>query len=67
MSAEEIFTADEIAKRLKVSKAAVRRWTREGMPCLRFGERLVRFELASTLSWLQSRKDAHGRVGEPSE
>ena len=57
MNAEEIFTADEIAKKLKVSKPAVRRWTREGMPCRRFGERLVRFELSTVLAWLESRKN----------
>jgi excisionase family DNA binding protein len=58
MNAEEILTADEIAKKLKVSKAAVRRWTREGVPCRRLGSRLVRFEVTAVVEWLEQRKTA---------
>jgi phage terminase Nu1 subunit (DNA packaging protein) len=53
---EEILTADEFAKKAKVSKAAVRRWTCEGMPCLRLGGRLVRFEFGKALAWLEQRQ-----------
>ena len=53
---DEKLTADELAKRLKVSKAAVRSWTRQGMPCTRLGKRLVRFELQSATAWLEARR-----------
>ena len=51
----EILTAGELAAKLKVSKAAVRRWTLNGMPCHRLGRRLVRFDLPSTLRWHERR------------
>lgn len=52
----EIMTAQELAKKLKVSLPAVRRWTLDGMPCRRLGGRLVRFELDKALNWLEQRK-----------
>lgn len=52
----EILTAQELAKKLKVSLPAVRRWTLDGMPCMRLGGRLVRFELEKALAWLQRKQ-----------
>lgn len=49
---KEILTAQELAKKLKVSVPAVRRWTLDGMPCRRLGYRLVRYELEPALAWL---------------
>ena len=56
MQENEILTADELAKKLKVSKAAVRRWTLDGLPCHRLGGRLVRFEFNAALTWLEQRQ-----------
>lgn len=58
MSDKEILTAEELAQKLKVSKAAVRRWTLCGIPCLRLGGRLVRFEFDKALAWLEQRQQA---------
>jgi excisionase family DNA binding protein len=58
MQDNELLTADELAKKLKVSKAAVRRWTLDGIPCRRLGNKLVRFELSSSLAWLEQRQAA---------
>ncbi len=52
----EILTARELAKKLKVSLAAVRTWTRQGLPCHRLGGRLVRFHVQSALAWLEHRQ-----------
>jgi phage terminase Nu1 subunit (DNA packaging protein) len=52
---EEILTARELKDKLKVSLAVVRKWTRSGMPCRKLGGRLVRFELSSVLTWLETR------------
>jgi excisionase family DNA binding protein len=54
----EILTAEELARKLKVSKAAVRRWTLDGIPCRRLGGRLVRFELSTALAWLEQKQAA---------
>jgi excisionase family DNA binding protein len=56
MQENEILTATELAKKLKVSKAAVRRWTLDGLPCRRLGGRLVRFALHTALAWLEQRQ-----------
>jgi len=62
----EILTARELAKKLKVSIPAVRRWTLDGMPCRRLGGRLVRFDFEQTLTWLEKRETskAEGASGE---
>jgi excisionase family DNA binding protein len=49
---DEKLTASELAKKLKVSVAAVRKWTRQGLPCDRLGKRLVRFDQEKVLRWL---------------
>lgn len=51
----ELLTADELAKKLKVKKSAVRRWTIDGLPRRHLGGKLVRFEYASALAWLERR------------
>lgn len=51
----EFLTAEELAKTLKCSKAAVRKWTLAGMPVKKLGGRLVRFDLAAALQWLEQR------------
>ena len=53
---EEMLAADELARKLKVSKPAIRRRTVDGIPCRRLGGRLVRFELDKALAWLEQRQ-----------
>ena len=64
MEKQELLTAGELAKALKVSQAAVRFWTRQGIPQRRLAGRLVRFELDKALAWLEQRqqKDIHSDV-----
>jgi len=57
----EILTANELARKLKVSLPAIRRWTLNGMPCRRLGGRLVRFELERALAWLEKRQQERTR------
>jgi excisionase family DNA binding protein len=52
---QELLTARELAERLKVSVAAVRVWTRQGMPCIRLRGRLVRFDVTAW-EWIQQRQ-----------
>ncbi len=50
---DEKLTARELAQKLKVSLAAIRKWTRQGMPCERLGKRLVRFDRRAE-EWLRN-------------
>lgn len=50
---EQYITAKELAAWLKVKLPTVRRWQRQGMPCLRAG-RLVRYEAERVRQWLET-------------
>jgi excisionase family DNA binding protein len=50
----EFLTEKELAKVLKSSVPAVRKWRYDGMPFRHFG-RLVRFELPAVLAWFEQR------------
>jgi len=51
----ELLTAKELADALKVSLAAVRAWTCQGLPYTPIG-RLRRYALQDTLKWLRERE-----------
>jgi phage terminase Nu1 subunit (DNA packaging protein) len=53
-SSPELLTADELARALKVSIAAVRVWQRQGVPFVPIG-RLRRYVLRDVIAWHQAR------------
>jgi excisionase family DNA binding protein len=58
---QEFMTADELARQLKISVAAVRAWTRQGAPFLPLG-RLRRYNLEQVLQWLREREERKRNV-----
>lgn len=54
MVESEFLTARELAQWLKIKLPTVRRWAREGLPCLRAG-RLCRYERDAVRGWLEAR------------
>ncbi len=52
----EFLTACELTSWLKVKLPTIRRWAREGLPCLRAG-RLCRYERNLVRAWLQAREE----------
>lgn len=55
--AEEILTPDELAERLKLSKAAVYKMVGEGAPVLRANHRgKMRFVLSEVVAWMRSQQ-----------
>lgn len=58
----EFITADELARELKISVAAVRAWTRQGAPCTPVG-RLRRYKMEPVLQWLREREDRRRNGG----
>jgi excisionase family DNA binding protein len=50
-------TAAQIAERYKLAMPTIRLWTRKGMPHLRVGKRLVRFDPAAVQAWIEQRTD----------
>jgi len=54
---DEFLTVRELAGWLKVKLPTIRRWAREGLPCLRAG-RLCRYERETVRAWLEERETA---------
>jgi len=52
----EVLTAQELAGKLKVSVAAIRKWTRQGMPSLPVGS-LRRYRLEEVVEWLREKEE----------
>jgi hypothetical protein len=48
----EFLTVHELARCLKVTVAAIRKWQAKGLPRIPLGKRLVRFQLPEVLRWL---------------
>lgn len=55
MIESDFLTARELAGWLKVKLPTIRRWAREGLPCLRAG-RLCRYERETVRAWLEQRE-----------
>jgi phage terminase Nu1 subunit (DNA packaging protein) len=55
-SIEPLVTREELAELLNVSTDSVDEMRRAGMPWIRWGSRLVRFEATAAVAWLK----AHG-------
>jgi excisionase family DNA binding protein len=53
---DPLLTADELAARLRVSVAAVRRWTIDGVPYVAAGRRRL-FTAEAALEWLGKRNE----------
>jgi excisionase family DNA binding protein len=57
---ESFVTVGELARLLAVSETTVARMVADGMPCRRFGRRVLRFQPSKALAWAeaQDRKEA---------
>lgn len=55
MGTEEVLTAPELAKALKVKLPTIRKWQRDGAPCIPAG-RLRRYLLSDFILWLRQRE-----------
>ena len=56
-----LYTAEEAAKVVKVSVQCIRKWLRDGLPCLRAGRPLL-IRGCDLRSWIEARKQAKKRV-----
>jgi phage terminase Nu1 subunit (DNA packaging protein) len=55
MHQQQWVTAAELAESYAVKVPTVRKWVRQGVPCLKVSQRLVRFDPVAVQSWLQKR------------
>lgn len=44
-----------IARRFDVDPATIRRWRREGMPHIVYGQKMIRYKVAEVSAWLKVR------------
>ena len=54
---EELLTLDEVAQKLKVTRATVHKWMIEGMPSLKIGKNR-RFEAHKIMEWIIQKSEA---------
>jgi hypothetical protein len=52
---EPKLTGEQVANFYKVTGASVRRWRRDGMPCIWYNSKMVRYELSKVEAWLRER------------
>jgi hypothetical protein len=52
---EPQLSGTQIGKLHGVSEATVRRWRGQGMPCVWYNSKLVRYKLSEVTAWLQAR------------
>lgn len=52
-----LMTEDQMREFLCVKPLALYRLRRQGMPCIRLGYKLIRYDLDAVLEWLQSEKE----------
>jgi phage terminase Nu1 subunit (DNA packaging protein) len=48
---DQLVTRQELAEIMRVSVPTVDRMRREGMPCVTWGRRLIRFRVSEALRW----------------
>jgi excisionase family DNA binding protein len=56
MTEPKYLKPSDVAALLSVSKPTVMKMVKEGMPVLRLGERVYRFEQTEVLTWMKNRK-----------
>lgn len=56
---EELLTLDEVAQKLKVTRATVHKWMNEGMPSLKIGKNR-RFEAHKIMDWIIQKSESAG-------
>jgi hypothetical protein len=54
---------DEMAARLDLDPRTIRRLIREGLPCLRMGKNILRFDAKKVLEWFDARFGASTTSG----
>lgn len=64
-AATELFTAEELANRLRVRPDTVRNWARRGLiPAVRLSPKVIRFDLAAVVEATTRPQSADGAGGE---
>lgn len=55
MTNKEYVTTNDLTDRFKVSKQAISKWRKQGLPCYRLGEKLFRYHMEEVEQWLFNR------------
>jgi excisionase family DNA binding protein len=60
-----LITTSDLARRLGVTSDTIRKWARDGrIPCLRVGQKTLRFDPKAVLNALGHNQDAHREGGD---
>lgn len=50
---DEYLTVKQLMEMYSVSDATVRRWMKAGLPCLKFGQQVLRFKKDAATEWIK--------------
>lgn len=56
LNMNELLTAGELSKKIKISPQTIHRWRKKGMPSIK-GERAVRFDYLDVLRWMKESRN----------
>lgn len=55
MEGKRLLSVGELAKALGVSRAAVYRFRQEGLPYIKLGPKMVKYDLEDVVAWMKAR------------
>jgi len=55
---KSLLKVKDLCELFGISSSTVRRWVKEGMPCVRVGTRILRFREPDVVEWVMSNKKA---------
>lgn len=54
-SSAQLYTPDELASYLQISRATIHRYTARGMPTVRLSKKVYRFRIDEVMKWLEEK------------
>lgn len=51
----DLLNSKQLRKRLNVSYQTIINWRKDGMPCIKIGYNMIRFNLSEVMQWLETR------------
>lgn len=54
---EELLTTKQLSSKLNINRLTISSWIKKGMPCLKLGKRIYRYDLNKVLEWHETREN----------
>jgi len=51
-----MYTENELCEVLKICKVTLWQYRKQGLPCIRLGSRIIRYDMQEVLNWINKQK-----------